>query len=53
MPEEADFPAIFAEPMEIVVKALQTQTKWDDMLRHLPDISLASAQDYGLMSVNL
>ncbi|MBD0336555.1 MAG: transglutaminase family protein [Cyanobacteria bacterium Co-bin13] len=39
-PEEADFPAIFPEPLPAVVEALQAQKTWDDMLRNLPDISL-------------
>lgn len=48
-PEEADFPAILAEPLPIVVKALQAQTTWDEMLRNLPDISVASAKHDGLL----
>jgi transglutaminase-like putative cysteine protease len=46
--EEADFQAIFVEPLRIVVEALQAQTTWDGMLRNLPDISLDSAKNYGL-----
>ncbi|MFQ4138197.1 transglutaminase-like domain-containing protein [Nodosilinea sp. PGN35] len=45
---EVDFQAILAEPLQIVVDALQSQTTWDDMLRHLPDISLETAKHYGL-----
>jgi hypothetical protein len=41
--EEADFAAILAEPLQIVVQALQAQSTWDEMLRNLPDISLESA----------
>ncbi|WP_414552525.1 transglutaminase-like domain-containing protein [Anabaena sp. CCY 0017] len=48
-PEEADFPAIFAEPLRIIVEALQAQSTWDEMLRNLPDISLDSAKSYGLV----
>ena len=48
-PEEADFQAILAEPLRIIVEALQAQTTWDGMLRHLPDISLESAKSYGLL----
>jgi hypothetical protein len=48
-PEEADFQTILAEPLPIVVAALQAQTTWDEMLRHLPDISLESASEYGLV----
>ncbi|MGL6342350.1 MAG: transglutaminase-like domain-containing protein [Waterburya sp.] len=47
--EEADFPVIFAEPLPIVIQALQAQNTWDDMLRKLPDISLKSAESYGLV----
>ncbi|MEG3956386.1 transglutaminase family protein [Microcoleus sp. herbarium2] len=50
--EEADFPAIFSEPLQIVIEALQRQNTWDDMLRNLPDISLESANSYGLYPVN-
>jgi transglutaminase-like putative cysteine protease len=48
-PEEADFPIIVAEPLQIVVEGLRSQTTWDDMLHNLPDISLESAKDYGLL----
>jgi transglutaminase-like putative cysteine protease len=47
--EEADFPAILAEPLQIIVEALQAQNTWDDMLCHLPDISLESAKSYALL----
>lgn len=50
--EEADFPAILAEPLGIIVEALQAQTTWDQMLRNLPDISLKSAKDYHLLANN-
>lgn len=49
-PEEADFPAILAEPLRIVVEALQAQVTWDGMLQNLPDISLESAKNHGLMT---
>ncbi len=48
-PEEADFQAIFAEPLPIIVEALQAHSTWDEMLRNLPDISLDSAKSYGLV----
>ena len=48
-PEEADFQSILAEPLEIVIEALQAQATWDEMLRNLPDISLESAKDDGLV----
>jgi transglutaminase-like putative cysteine protease len=38
---EADFPDIFAEPLPIVVKALQQSQAWQDVLLCLPDISPA------------
>jgi transglutaminase-like putative cysteine protease len=47
--EEADFPAILTEPLQIIVEALQAQNTWDDMLCHLPDISLESAKSYALL----
>ena len=49
LPEEADFQAILAEPLEMIVEVLQEQETWDDMLRNLPDIVLESAKDYGLV----
>lgn len=45
---EADFPAILAEPLAIVVTALQTYTTWDAMLPHLPDITLSTAENVEL-----
>lgn len=51
-PEEADFQVVLTEPLPIVVEALQAQNTWDNMLRSLPDISLESAQNYGLMTDN-
>jgi transglutaminase-like putative cysteine protease len=50
--EEANFQAILAEPLQIIVEALQAQTTWDGMLRNLPDISLQSAKNYGLVTDN-
>jgi transglutaminase-like putative cysteine protease len=49
LPEEADFPAIVAEPLQLIVGALRSQTTWDTMLQNLPDISLKSAKNYGLL----
>lgn len=46
--EEADFAAVLAEPLQIVVSALRSHPTWDDMLHNLPDISLESAKSYGL-----
>lgn len=39
-PEEADFQDIFLEPLQVVVEALQAHGTWDDLLSHLPDVSL-------------
>ncbi len=39
-PEEIDCQHIFAEPLEIIVTALQTYKTWDEMLNNLPDIKL-------------
>ena len=49
LPEEANFLAILAEPLQIIVEALQAQSTWDEMLRNLPDISLESAKIYSLV----
>jgi transglutaminase-like putative cysteine protease len=50
LPGEADFQTIFSEPLGVVVEALQTKSRWDEMLLNLPDISLELAQNYGLMA---
>lgn len=49
LPEEADFLAILPEPLPLVVEALQAWSTWDEMLGHLPDISLELAESYGLV----
>jgi hypothetical protein len=49
--EEKNFQAILAEPLQIVIEALQSQATWDEMLRHLPDISLESVKYYGLVNL--
>lgn len=49
--EEADFPAILPQPLPIVVQALQSQTTWNEMLNHLPDIEPEAAKQYGLETV--
>jgi hypothetical protein len=46
--EEADFPVILDEPLQIIIEALQSQSTWDEMLRTLPDIPIESAKSYGL-----
>jgi transglutaminase-like putative cysteine protease len=51
-PEEADFPAILAEPLPIVVEALRSVTTWDAMLRHLPDTSAISTEQYQLLAAD-
>ncbi|MDL5057803.1 transglutaminase-like domain-containing protein [Geitlerinema calcuttense] len=48
-PEEVDFPAILSSPLAVVVEALQSQSAWDEMLAHLPDVSLELATESGLM----
>ena len=40
--EEADFPDILPEPLQVVVEALQAQSTWDEMLCNLPDVTLES-----------
>ncbi|MFN0119146.1 MAG: transglutaminase-like domain-containing protein [Blastocatellia bacterium] len=48
LPEEADFPGILAEPLPVVINALQSQSTWDALLQNLPDITLAAAHACGL-----
>jgi hypothetical protein len=45
LPEEAEFPIIFAEPLNIVVAALERHLLWHELLQNLPDCSLESLQD--------
>ena len=37
-PEKIDCKTIFAEPLPIVIQALQTYNKWDELLKNLPDL---------------
>lgn len=39
---EVDFQNILADPLPIVVEALQRHSKWDEMLNNLPDVSWES-----------
>jgi transglutaminase-like putative cysteine protease len=41
---EANFQNILTEPLPVVVKALQSCSKWDEMLYNLPDVSLESLE---------
>jgi transglutaminase-like putative cysteine protease len=41
LPQEANFPDILAEPLPIVLQALQQSQTWQDVLRCLPDITPA------------
>jgi len=52
LPEEADFKAVLAEPLPIVLKALRSQTTWNAMLANPPDIPLDEAQSQGLLREN-
>ncbi|MEL6468947.1 MAG: transglutaminase family protein [Cyanobacteria bacterium J06623_4] len=46
--EEIDFNSILAEPLPIVVEALQTYRTWEDVLAHLPDCTPEKASTFGL-----
>ncbi|TBR60134.1 Cro/Cl family transcriptional regulator [Westiellopsis prolifica IICB1] len=46
---EAEFENIFSEPLSVVVEALHACSTWNEMLNHLPDVSLAALDKYGLM----
>ena len=37
-PEEVDCRHIFARPLPLVIKALQTYSTWDELLHNLPDV---------------
>ncbi len=50
LPEEADFQTVLADPLPIIVEALETHSTWDAMLDQIPDLSPESARMYGLMS---
>jgi transglutaminase-like putative cysteine protease len=47
LPEEADFQKVFSEPLTVVVEALQAHSNWEEVLCHLPDVSLEAAKNYG------
>ncbi len=47
---EANFQNILAEPLPIVVEALQRCSEWDKMLVNLPDVDLESLQESGLLT---
>lgn len=49
LPEEVEFEPIFTEPLAVVVAALNRYSTWDEMLRHLPDVSLEAAAEYSLV----
>jgi hypothetical protein len=36
--DEADLAGVFAEPLPVVVEALMRHTRWDVLLRDLPDV---------------
>jgi ribosomal protein S18 acetylase RimI-like enzyme len=50
LPQEADFTNIFAEPLPIVVGALQISKTWEEVIVNLPDISLKMWQQEQLVS---
>ncbi|GAB4385684.1 MAG: transglutaminase family protein [Elainellaceae cyanobacterium] len=50
LPEEADFQTVLAEPLPLVIAALQAHSTWDGLLPHLPDVSLEAAQQFGLVA---
>lgn len=47
-PAEADFSTIFAEPLPIVVRALQTYQTWEELFCNLPDVTQSLAGNYEL-----
>jgi transglutaminase-like putative cysteine protease len=48
LPGEVNVQTILAEPLSIVVEALQRCSQWDKMRENLPDIALESMSEYGL-----
>ena len=44
LPQEADFHHIFAEPLPVVLAALQNSHTWEEVLVNLPDISVETWQ---------
>lgn len=42
LPEEANLPTIWAEPLPVVVEMLQTYKQWDEVLQNLPNFSHSS-----------
>ena len=50
--EEVDCEQIFAEPLSVIVKALQTHQTWDEMLNNLPDIDRAFLNNISAIAVH-
>jgi transglutaminase-like putative cysteine protease len=46
---EADFANILSEPLPLVVEALQTYSKWDEMRANLPDVDSKLMEKYDLV----
>jgi transglutaminase-like putative cysteine protease len=51
LPGEVDFLGILAEPLPMVIEALETYPQWDQVWHHLPDLSPADGNKYGLKPV--
>lgn len=49
--EEANFPAILPDPLDVVVTSLQTHPTWDYLQSDLPDVSLEQAKRLGLYTM--
>lgn len=48
LPGEANFSTIFAEPLPIVIEALNKYSMWDEIRDHLPDVAPNLVKSYGL-----
>lgn len=45
LPEEADLPEIWADPLPVVVEALRAYRTWDALFANLPDIELIRSKN--------
>jgi len=46
LPEEADLPEIWADPLPVVVDTLRSYNTWDTLWENLPDIELLQTKKY-------
>ncbi len=53
LPGEADLPGVWADPLPVVVKALQSYATADALWDHLPDIQLDRSENWSIRSATV